>query len=287
MTVPITWAGWNGTVLAVAPHPLVPGRILASAGFCRDTAHCNTGTEPAGFYGSDDYGLSWSYLGPSMAISEPLTIAYDQGNPDLIYAGTQGEGLWRSTDGGDSWVTVEIPGTQPPVAIDSIAPHPDDSESLYVRLYSFGLGPNPQPELYFSDNAGASWQAVDDVDTVFPGHGGVGLVFMPPTPDSGPYSLYSGCEVGLCRTPAGTSNWQEVVGAPDLYEKNALVAASDGERSRLYLGTSGGTVSVQGRVSILDATIPGLGSLLGGGVYRYTTMPSGIYQLFLPVVIRN
>ena len=125
MTVPITWAGWDGTVLTVAPRSLVPGRILASVGFCRDTAHCNSGKEPAGFYGSDDYGLSWSYLGPSTAISEPLTIAYDQGNADLVYAGTQGKGLWRSAD------------------------------------------------------AGESWQAVPDVDVIFPGHGGPAPSFLP------------------------------------------------------------------------------------------------------------
>ena len=287
LDMPAAWAGWEGRVLTVSPHPLVAGRILASAGFCRDTAHCNTGTEPAGFYASDDYGSSWAYLGPTPAISEPLLIAFDQGDPDLVYAGTRGDGLWRSTNGGDDWTQVNIPGTQAPVNIDSIAPHPNISETLYVRLYSFGEGPNPQPDLYFSNDAGANWQVVPDVDTVTGGSGGTGLVFMPSLAGAGPYYIYSGCEWGLCRTPDGESAWEHVAGAPRPTGSNTLIAGSDGERSRLYIGTPGGTATVPERTSLLQDSIPGLGSLFGGGVYRYTTVPAGMHRVWLPLVARG
>jgi photosystem II stability/assembly factor-like uncharacterized protein len=286
MTLPITWAGWMGRTLVAAPHPAVPGRLLAGVGFCYDTAHCNSGDEPSGLYASDDYGQNWSFLGPSPAISEVLSIAYDTADPDLIYAGTGGMGLWRSTDGGDTWTPAPIPGVLPPVHIESIAPHPDIANTVYVRLYSYAGGPNPQPNLFVSDDAGLTWQELPDVDTVFGGGGGVGLVFTPPAPDSAPYSLHTGCDPGLCRSLDGGYTWEEVDGAPRPDVGTVLVANSDGERSRLYVGTSGGIASAVGAAAPRD-TIPGRGSLMGGGVYRMTLTPLGGYEVYLPLVLKG
>jgi photosystem II stability/assembly factor-like uncharacterized protein len=288
MTLPYTWVGWTGRILTAAPHPGVPGRILAGAAFCRDTAHCNSETEPSGIYASEDYGASWSFLGPTPAISEVLIIAFDTVNPNLIYAGTRGMGLWRSTDGGTNWTAVPIPGELPPVHIESVAPHPDISGTVYVRLYNYGGGPNPQPNLFVSADAGVTWQELPDVDTVFGGGGGCGLVFLPPAPDAAPYTLYTGCDVGLCSSPDGGTTWEQVEGVPrptsHSLSNTALVANSDGQRSRLYVGTPGGIASAAGRAAGPDGAIPGLGQIMGGGVYRMTMLRLG-YRVYLPLVL--
>jgi photosystem II stability/assembly factor-like uncharacterized protein len=293
MTLPYTWTGWEGGVLTTAPHPGVPGRILAGVGFCQDTAHCNSGDEPSGIYASDDYGETWSFLGPSPAISEVLSIAFDTSDPDLIYAGTGGMGLWRSTDGGDSWAEVSIPGVLLPVDIASIAPHPDIAGTVYVRLYSYADRPNPQPNLFVSHDGGLTWGELPDVDTVFGGIGGQGLVFTPPAPDSAPYTLYSGCEVGLCRSRDGAHTWEQVEGAPrpsaHSLSTTAMVANSDGLRSRLYLGSPGGVVTTEGSASTataenIESTVMDY-SVLGGGVYRLTSvLPSDF--TYLPIIAR-
>jgi photosystem II stability/assembly factor-like uncharacterized protein len=289
MTLPITWAGWAGRALTAAPHPGVPGRILAGVGFCRDEAHCNSGYEPSGIYASDDYGQSWSYLGPSPAISEVLSIAFDTVNADLIYAGTRGMGLWRSTDGGATWAPAPIPGVLPPVHVVTIAPHPDISGTVYVRLYSYAQSPNPQPNLFVSTDGGQNWSEIPDVDTVFGGIGGRGLVFLPATPGAAAYTLYSGCDPGLCSSPDGGATWELVAGAPLPSSSNlfntAMVANNDDERSRLYVGTAGGIAAPAG----LREPIPGLGQIYGGGVYRYTTMsvPLQGHWVYLPLVLRG
>lgn len=286
MTLPLTWAGEMGELMTAVAHPLVPGRLLVSAGFCRDTAHCNSRKEPNGFYASDDYGENWSYLGPTPPISEVLNIAYDARNPDLVYAGTQGDGLWKSSDGGASWQTAPIPGVLPPVHIADIEAHPDLTSTVYVRLYSYAGGPNPQPNLFVSDDAGATWQELPDVDTVFGGAGGVGLVFTPPTPDAAPYTLYTGCDPGLCRSLDGGITWELVEGAPRPVANSnnpALAAGTDGQRVRLYVGTPGGIATPAG----LREPIPGLGQIYGGGVYRYTLTPLQGHWVYLPLVLRG
>jgi hypothetical protein len=290
MTLPYTYTDWEGRVLTTAPHPGVPGRILAGVGFCQDTAHCNSGDEPSGIYASNDYGESWSFLGPSQPISEVLTIAFDTSDTDLIYAGTRGMGLWRSINGGDSWAHLSIPGMLPPVDIESIAPHPDIAGTVYVRLYSYADRPNPQPNLFVSHDEGVTWVELPDVDTVFGGIGGKGLVFVPPVPDAASYTLYSGCEVGLCRSHDGDATWEQVEGATRPSSNHALVANSDGQRARLYLGTPGGMVAAEvlahsAGAEIIETIREEYSILGGGGVYRLTSI---LYteSVFLPLVER-
>ena len=128
---------------------------------------------------------------------------------------------------------------------------------------------------------------------VFGGIGGRGLVFSPPAPDSGPYTLYSGCEVGLCRSRDGANTWEQVAGAPrpssNSLFNTALVANSDSQRTRLYLGTPGGVVTSEGlastaRTEIIESSALEY-SVLGGGVYRLTSI---LYSdhVYMPLVER-
>lgn len=282
MEIPSAWTGWIGEVVSLAAHPAVPGRILAGAGFCEQVSGCNTGEEPAGIYASDDYGQSWSYLGPDPAIREVRKFAFDAFDNSLIYAGTYGLGLWRSLDGGDHWQALDIPGVLPPVDIESVTAHPDRSQSVYVRLYSYASSPNPQPQVFASCDGGESWRELPDTDTVTGGSGGMGLVILPLAPEAGPYSLYSGCELGLCLTWEHPWSWTPLAGTPRLSTSYSLVAGSDAVRTRLYLGTPGGVIASDAGYAAA-AEVPGLGQLLNGGVYRLTSLlPSE--RLYLALV---
>jgi len=285
MTIPDPWAGWIGEVVSVAPHPNIPGRILAGAGFCETPAGCFLGEEPAGIYASDNYGENWTYLGPTPVIREVRIFAFDVADNGLIYAGTNGLGLWRSTDGGSTWAEVAIPGVEPPVFINDIATHPNQPGTVYVRLYSYASSPNPQPNLFVSKDAGATWLELPDTNTVTGGIGGFGLVFMPPAPNASPYQIYAGCELGLCSTFESTWNWEAIAGSPRPSSNMSLVAASNAELTRLYIGTPGG-VMAPGTTAALAAEFPGLGQLLNGGVYRQTTVLPNNW-IYLPLLTRE
>jgi hypothetical protein len=274
MPVPVTYTGWMSRLNVIAPHPLVSGTLYASVQYSKD------GVDSAAFYRSHDYGESWGYIGPNVAISEVIDVAFDGGDPDLMYAATDGQGLWRSTDSGESWVHLPISDTQPPVTVPAIATHPEVSRKLYLRTYSFADSPNPEPELWVSEDAGDSWQPMAYAFL------GVDLLVAPPVPDAGPYTLYTGCVLGLCVSSDDGQSWEPYEGAP----RPEILAAGTGDgRAVVYLGSPGGLVTSAGSSSstrgALEEPIPGRGSVLGGGVYRLTTLLPR-HREYLPLVLR-
>jgi photosystem II stability/assembly factor-like uncharacterized protein len=284
MTLPYAGPDWQGEIISVGPNPHVPGRVLAGGAFWEEQGDYDQGIEPCGFYASDDYGLDWTFMGPTPPISEVVSFAFDASDANLVYAGTKGMGLYRSNDGGGNWQHVPFPGILPPVDIESVAAHPDTPDKVYVRLYTYADSPNPQPNLFVSTDAGETWEELPDVDKVFGGIGGIDLAFLPPDAGSDAYQLYSGCEVGLCRRWEGTNDWEQAEGAP---RPDILAAATDGERVMLYIGTRGGLVTGIGGAGTTGEVIPGWGSVMGGGVYRMTMAPLGSYKVFLPLVMRG
>jgi hypothetical protein len=211
-------------------------------------------------------------------------IACDAFDANLVYAGTSGAGLWRSTDVGATWQAISIAGVLPPVGIASIATHPNISHTVYVRLYSMAAGPNPEGQLFVSQDAGVSWTELQDTFT------GALLHFAPPRPNMPSYALYTACDHGLCRSLGVTGAnvaWQRVEGAP---RPSALASGTDGERVIVYVGSPGGIVSaVTGTLALNAAspsTIPGRGVVLSGGVYRYTSLQTE-NRVYLPLIWRK
>ena len=230
------------------------------------------------FYRSDDYGENWTHIEQYQPIKRISEMAYDAFNPNLIYAATYESGLWQSTDGGDNWDQIPVDDVQPPVVIAAIAVHPNVPNKVYIRTYSFAVTPNPEPELWISENAGATWQSLTYVFL------GVDLLVAPPIPEQLLYSLYTGCVAGLCRSIDDGATWVPTEGVP---RPEILTAATDGERAVIYMGTPGGLVYSAGVQTALSLdTIPGRGNVFGGGVYRLTTrLPTD--WVYLPSVLRG
>jgi photosystem II stability/assembly factor-like uncharacterized protein len=272
-TLPNAYAGWSNSSLAITPSPHTPGRVLVGASL----------TPPGGgdrlgiFYRSDDYGDSWTYVEPPQTIDMITEITYDAFNPNLVYAATDESGFWRSIDGGDSWGYLPVANVQFPIQVSAIAVHPNVPNKVYIRTASFADTPNPEPELWVSEDAGASWQPITYVFL------GVDLEVSPPIPDQYRYSLYTGCEAGLCRSIDDGITWMPIEGVP---RPENLTAATDGERSILYMGTPGGLVNSAGLQTEtgLDAAAVEYG-ILGGGVYRLTDLLPTDFS-YLPLVAR-
>jgi len=90
----------------------------------------------------------WNSIGPNTSIGgRVLTIAIDPTNSSKLFAGSAGGGIWKSTNGGSSWVPV--PTGFPVIGVASIIINPTNSNIIYAgtgevyRTDSTGSTPNP------------------------------------------------------------------------------------------------------------------------------------------------
>jgi uncharacterized protein (TIGR03437 family) len=115
---------------------------------------------------------SWTFIGPRASNGLALfylnnglphssgrvtAVAADRRNPDVVYAGAAGGGVWKTIDGGANW--QPLTDDQPSLAIGSIALAPSNPDIVYV-----GTGEeNNSGDSYYgagvlkSTDGGATW----------------------------------------------------------------------------------------------------------------------------------
>ena len=57
----------------------------------------------AGVYMSPDGGANWFNVGGGLPTITATSLAFDSQN-GILYAGLDGAGIWKSTDGGSTWL---------------------------------------------------------------------------------------------------------------------------------------------------------------------------------------
>ena len=77
-----------------------------------------------------------------------VSIAYDPANPQIVYAGSYGSGVFKSLDGGRSWSPASQGLSNP--FIYSLAVDPQHPSTLYAGTY--------RGQVYKSTNGGSSWK---------------------------------------------------------------------------------------------------------------------------------
>ncbi len=142
----------------------------------------------------------WHSLGPEGGLIQILAI--DPQNPQILYAGTTGGGMFKSTDGGDNWQPVNngLMGDGPP-AIQVFAIDPLNPQNLYAGK-SGELSP---PGVFKSTNGGENWTTADTGlpnDRYF-----YNLLIDPQTPQT----LYAvACCYGIYKSTDGGNNWSAI-----------------------------------------------------------------------------
>jgi photosystem II stability/assembly factor-like uncharacterized protein len=96
-----------------------------------------------GVYRSADRGASWTNSSAGLSSTWVRALAVDPSHPSTIYAGVEGRvydlgpvgpGLFRSTDGGDSWNSVSVAGQ--PGYVFSLGIDPSNSQNLFTASVS-------------------------------------------------------------------------------------------------------------------------------------------------------
>ncbi len=98
-------------------------------------------------------------------------ICIDQKNPKTVWVGTGepwvrnstsvGKGVYKTTDGGDSW---KLTGLEETERIGKIVVSPDNRDIVYVAALGHLWGPNQERGLYKTTDGGKSWKKILYVD---------------------------------------------------------------------------------------------------------------------------
>jgi photosystem II stability/assembly factor-like uncharacterized protein len=106
----------------------------------------------------DTGGLPFRNLGPTVAGGRVAAVAGVPGDPNTIWVGSASGGVWKTTNGGNTWDAVFA--KQPTASIGAVALAPSNPNLVWVGT---GEG-NPRNDItngrgvYFSPDAGRSWR---------------------------------------------------------------------------------------------------------------------------------
>ena len=152
---------------AVLVHPRNPDIVYVAA-----LGHLWGPNPERGVYRSTDGGATWKLVLTKGSEAGAVDLAMDPSNPRVIYAafwqvsrkpwrldsGGDGSGLWKSTDGGDTWTDLShaqgLPkGVEGRVSV-TVSPVNPDRVWAMVEASDGGL--------FRSDNGGKAWTRVND-----------------------------------------------------------------------------------------------------------------------------
>jgi ligand-binding sensor domain-containing protein len=150
-------------------------------------------------------------------------IAVNPSIPTVIYAGTYGDSLYRSTDGGGHWMLTHLGlddnvGTQ---AVNAVVPDPQVAETLYIGT-NHGV--------YKSEDGGGSWKSANmGIGNRF----AIALAMSPRNRNV----LVAGTHAGIYKTINGGATWALAPVESKSWAVNALLFDS---QETLYAATDRG-----------------------------------------------
>ncbi len=212
--------------------PFRGGRVPAVAGHPTDKGTFYFGACAGGVWKTTSGGDYWENISDGYFNTAAIgAIAIASSDPNVIYVGTgetsirsnvsHGDGVYKSTDGGQSWQHVGLKDTH---SISTIRVHPSNPDLVYVAAFGHVWGPNAERGVYRSKDGGATWEQVLHTSDKA---GAIDLSMDPNNPrvlytamwdaQRYPHALRSGGpDSGIFRSADGGDTWQEVTRNPGL-----------------------------------------------------------------------
>ena len=151
----------------ISIHPTNPDIVYAAV-----LGDLYIDTEVRGVYKSTDGGDTWKRILFANSISGAVDLTFDPNNPRILYASTwrirrtpydlssggEGSGLWKSTDSGETWVSLNDKEGMPKgiLGIIGVTVSPVNSQRVWAVIE------NEKGGLFRSEDGGEKWSKVNE-----------------------------------------------------------------------------------------------------------------------------
>lgn len=229
------------------------GRSIAAAGSSSRPLEYYFGATGGGLWKTTDAGQSWKPVTDGQLHSSSVgAVAVSESNPDIVYIGMgetdirgnimQGDGVYKSTDGGKKWTHMGLAETQ---AIAKIRIDPTNPDIVYVAALGHPSGHNAERGVFKSTDGGKTWRKIlyrDDQT------GAIDLTMDPKHPDVLYAAMWQAYRIswqmssggpgsGLFKSTDGGEHWSEITrnpGLPSGVIGRIGVAVSPVDANRVY-----------------------------------------------------
>lgn len=144
------------------------GRSLGSSGSPGRPNEYYFGATGGGLWKTTDGGQEWAPVTDGQISSSSIgAVAVAETNPDIVYIGggetqlrgsiTQGDGVYKTVDGGKTWRSLGLKETQ---AISRIRVHPTNPDIVYVAALGHPYGDNEERGVFRSTDGGNTWKKI-------------------------------------------------------------------------------------------------------------------------------
>jgi photosystem II stability/assembly factor-like uncharacterized protein len=209
--------------------PFRAGRVLAVTGIPGNGRVFYFGSVDGGAWKSEDAGRTWQPIFDHEPVGSIGTIAVAPSDSKVLYVGTgeadmrsdiaQGDGMYKSTDGGRHWQRIGLTQTR---QIARVMVNPTNPDIVFAAALGHPYGPNPERGVFRSLDGGRHWQKVLYLNA---NTGADDVVFKPADPQTvyaalwqtrrPPWSVYppsNGPGSGLYVSHDGGSHWTRITG---------------------------------------------------------------------------
>jgi photosystem II stability/assembly factor-like uncharacterized protein len=164
----------SGRIADIDIHPTRPSTWYVSVG-------------SGGVWRTDNAGTTWTPLFDEQSVYSIGALTLDPSNPEIVWVGTGenvggrhvgwGDGIYRSGDGGASWVNMGLPTSE---HISQIIVHPDDSDTVWVASQGPLWSSGGERGIFKTTDGGETWSNTLEIDEWT---GATDLMIDPRNPD--------------------------------------------------------------------------------------------------------
>ncbi|HKZ03752.1 MAG TPA: hypothetical protein VJ180_16030 [Pyrinomonadaceae bacterium] len=201
------------------------GRTADVEGVPGDPNIVYVATASGGLWKTINGGVTWKPIFERQGTISIGDIALAPGNPDVIWVGTGesnvrnsvsfGDGVYKSTDGGKTWLHMGLRDSE---RISSIVIDPQNPNNVYVGALGHAFGPNEERGVFMTTDGGKTWAKTLYIDNQ---HGVSDLEIDPTNPnilyagmwsfERKPWTHRSGSEKGgIFKSIDGGRTWKKL-----------------------------------------------------------------------------